>query len=113
MVPPASIVPPTASAACTMMWTRSRWRSSMIGPIGACDGHDPHQLDQFLVNATMAAETSSLQAAPESVQILRIPGTVDPGRYPKPRPFGGMDNPIDQTGFSDHFPIGMHVTETP
>jgi hypothetical protein len=59
--------------ASTMMWTRSRWRSSMIGPIGACDGQEPNQLDQFLVNATMAAETSSLQAAPESGQILRWP----------------------------------------
>ncbi len=45
------------------------------------------------------------------MQILRFPGTVDTGHYPKPRPFGGMGNPIDQTGFSDHFPIGMHVTE--
>jgi hypothetical protein len=31
----------------------------------------------------------------------------------KPRPVGDMRNPADQTGFSDHFPAGMHVTETP
>jgi endonuclease/exonuclease/phosphatase family metal-dependent hydrolase len=75
--------------------------------------NEPNQLDQFLVNATMASDTTPLQAAPASVQILRLPGTVDPGRYPKPRPFGGMGSPVDQTGFSDHFPIGMQITETP
>ncbi len=31
--------------------------------------------------------------------------------YPKPNPFGGMGKPIDENGFSDHFPIGVHVTE--
>jgi hypothetical protein len=90
----------------------------MWSAVGMPDGsfyltNEPDQLDQFLTNANMTRETSPLQAAPATVQILRFPGTVDPGRYPKSRPFGGMGNPVDQTGFSDHFPIGMHVTETP
>ena len=42
---------------------------------------------------------------------LKFPETVDAGDYPKPRPFGGMGKPIDQDGYSDHFPIGMRVTE--
>jgi hypothetical protein len=33
--------------------------------------NEPNQLDQFLVNANMAGETSPLQAAPEPVHILR------------------------------------------
>jgi hypothetical protein len=56
------------------------------------------QLDQVLVNANMAGQTSALQAVADSAAILRLPGTVDPGRYPKPRPFGGMGKPVDQTG---------------
>ena len=56
-------------------------------------------------------------ADPDAVLIVDETGDVkkgvqvDPGTYPKPRPFGGMGNPIDQNGFSDHFPIGMRVTE--
>jgi hypothetical protein len=26
-------------------------------------------------------------------------------------PFGGMGDPVNQAGFSDHFPIGMRVIE--
>lgn len=73
--------------------------------------NNPNLLDQFLVNVNMAREDSPLRADPDSVEILRFPGTVDPGTYPKPRPFGGMGNPVDESGFSDHFPIGMRVTE--
>jgi hypothetical protein len=36
---------------------------------------------------------------------------VDPGVYAKPIPFGGMGKPVNQNGFSDHFPITMTVTE--
>jgi len=46
-----------------------------------------------------------------TVAILRLPGTVAPGDYPKPRPFGGMGQPVDPQGFSDHFPIAMRVIE--
>lgn len=74
--------------------------------------NEPNQLDQFLINVNMARPDSPLRAEADTVEILHLPGTVDQGTYPKPRPFGGMGNPIDQTGFSDHFPIGMHVTET-
>jgi hypothetical protein len=36
---------------------------------------------------------------------------VDPGLYPKPIPFGGMGDPVNENGFSDHFPITMTVIE--
>jgi hypothetical protein len=40
-----------------------------------------------------------------------LPGTFSTGRYPRPKPFGGMGKPVDENGYSDHFPIGLHVTE--
>ena len=39
-----------------------------------------------------------------------FPGTFT-GKYKRPKPFGGMGKPVDEDGFSDHFPIGMQVTE--
>jgi hypothetical protein len=36
---------------------------------------------------------------------------VSPGAYPKPIPFGGMGKPLNQNGFSDHFPIAMTIAE--
>jgi hypothetical protein len=73
--------------------------------------NEPNLLDQFLVNATMARPDSPVRAEAGTVEILRFPGTVAVGAYPKPRPFGGMGKPVDEDGFSDHFPIGMQVTE--
>ena len=68
-------------------------------------------LDQFLVNKNMATQSSQLKADPTSVQILKLGGTVDGGAYKKPIPFGGMGKPVNQDGFSDHFPITMTVAE--
>jgi hypothetical protein len=45
------------------------------------------------------------------VELLRFPGTFGTGKYPRPKPFGGMGKPVDEDGFSDHFPIGIQVTE--
>lgn len=73
--------------------------------------NEPNLLDQFLVNRNLADETSPIRARSETVEILRFPGTSATGDYPKPVPFGGMGDPVDQDGFSDHFPIGMVVTE--
>ena len=89
----------------------------MWPPMGTPDGsfyfdNQPNQLDQFLVNTNMAEATSPLRAEPDTVQTLKFPETVDGGDYPKPRPFGGMGKPIDQDGYSDHFPIGMRVKPT-
>jgi hypothetical protein len=37
------------------------------------------------------------------VQIFKLAGMVNSGGYLKPIPFGGVDKPVDQNGFSDHF----------
>ncbi|ETT24124.1 hypothetical protein RAJCM14343_1484 [Rhodococcus aetherivorans] len=83
---------------------------------GAPDGsfyfnNEPNMLDQFLVNKNMVIDPAPMKADPASVQILKLPATIHPGTYRKPRPFGGMGKPIDRNGFSDHFPITMTVTE--
>jgi hypothetical protein len=36
------------------------------------------------------------------VQIFATPAMINPGLYPMPMPFGGMDRPINENGFSDH-----------
>ena len=72
--------------------------------------NEPNQLDQFLVNKNMARQDSPIKAKPDSVQILRFPGTFT-GKYKRPKAFGGMGKPVEEDGYSDHFPIGMQVTE--
>jgi hypothetical protein len=59
----------------------------------------------------MALQASPIRARAETAEILRFPGTFSKGKYPRPKPFGGMGKPIDEDGYSDHFPIGMKVTE--
>lgn len=73
--------------------------------------NEPNMLDQFLVNKNMATQDAVLRAEPGSVEILRFPGTSDDGTYPRPVPFGGMGKPVNEDGFSDHFPIGFQVVE--
>lgn len=58
----------------------------------------------------MARENDPIRAKADTVEILRFPGTFT-GEYKRPKPFGGMGKPVDEDGFSDHFPIGMQVTE--
>jgi hypothetical protein len=50
--------------------------------------------------------------APAVACSVWLPSTVMPGSiYPKPIPFGGMGKPVNQNGFSDHFPVSMAVAE--
>ena len=73
--------------------------------------NEPNLLDQFLVNKNMAIQAAPIRAQDDTVAILRFPGTVQHGEVPRPIPFGGMGKAVDENGFSDHFPIGMQVTE--
>jgi hypothetical protein len=73
--------------------------------------NQPNVLDQFLVNKNMATDDAALRANPATAQILKHPAMVDAGVYKKPIPFGGMGKPVNQDGFSDHFPITMTVTD--
>ncbi|MBB1245965.1 endonuclease/exonuclease/phosphatase [Streptomyces durbertensis] len=67
-------------------------------------------LDQFLVNKNMLTPRAHLRAEPGSVHIVTHPqGMVGTGRYPAPVLFGGMGKDVNQNGYSDHYPIAMHV----
>jgi predicted extracellular nuclease len=72
--------------------------------------NEPNLLDQILVNKNMAKQDSPIRAKPETVEILGFPETFT-GKYKRPKPFGGMGKPVDEDGFSDHFPVGVQVTE--
>jgi hypothetical protein len=80
------------------------------GPDGSFYFDQPNVLDQFLVSKNMAANDAPLKGNADSVKILRHPGAAA-GIYKKPVPFGGMGKPVNQNGFSDHFPITMTVTD--
>jgi endonuclease/exonuclease/phosphatase family metal-dependent hydrolase len=71
----------------------------------------PNVLDQFLANKNLVKQNVPLRVFPESLEIVRLPEMIDTGDYPKPIPFGGMGKPVNQNGFSDHFPIAVTVVE--
>jgi hypothetical protein len=68
-------------------------------------------LDQVLVNKNMARQTSPIRADPSTIEIVRFPPMVSGGTYPAPIPFGGMGKPVNEAGFSDHFPVALTVHE--
>jgi hypothetical protein len=92
------------------------WPVMGTGHVNEPDGtfyfdNEPNQLDQFLINKNMIIQTEPIRAQPDTVQILRFPGTSTNGDYPRPVPFGGMGKPVNENGFCDHFPIGFEVVE--
>jgi Endonuclease/Exonuclease/phosphatase family len=93
-----------------------RFWNLMWPAMGSPDGtfyydNQPNLLDQFLVNKNLTRQGSPIKAQADTVEIIRFPGTFSTGTYPRPKPFGGMGKPVDDNGYSDHFPIGAHVTE--
>lgn len=93
-----------------------RFWNLMWPAIGIPDGtyyydDQPNMFDQFLVNKNMANQDSPIRAEVNTVEILRFPGTYSTGKYAFPKPFGGMGKIVDENGYSDHFPIGMRITE--
>jgi predicted extracellular nuclease len=106
------------NARTPMLWNLT-WRlaDGAGGPTGQPEGtfyfnNEPNLLDQVLVNKNMATDAAPIRVLADTIEILRFPGTTDPGDYPKPVPFGGMGKPINESGFSDHFPLGIRITET-
>jgi hypothetical protein len=71
----------------------------------------PNGLDQFLANKNLLKASAPCEVVLDSVEIVRFPEMIDDGEYPKPIPFGGMGKPVNQNGFSDHFPIAVRVSE--
>lgn len=87
----------------------------MWSPLGTSEGtfyfdNQPNVLDQFLVNKNMAIQDMPIKVQADTVEIMHFEGTFT-GTYRRPKPFGGMGKPVDESGFSDHFPIGVQVTE--
>jgi hypothetical protein len=37
---------------------------------------------------------------------------IGTGTYPAPVPFGGMGKDVNENGYSDHYPITMHVSRS-
>lgn len=67
-------------------------------------------LDQFLVSKGLVIERADIRADLASVEVVRLPGAVATGRYPKPVRFD-RGKSINLNGFSDHFPISMVLHE--
>ena len=90
---------------------------NLMWPVaGAPDGsfwfdNQPNVLDQFLVNRNMATSDALIQVVPTTAKVLKPRAMVSTGAYKKPIPFGGMGSPVNEAGFSDHFPITVTVTE--
>ena len=73
--------------------------------------NQPNVLDQFLVNKNMATSDALIQVVPTTAKVLKPRAMVSTGVFKKPIPFGGMGSPVNEGGFSDHFPITVTVTE--
>lgn len=100
----------TSARTSPLLWNLM-WPAAGIPDGSFYFNNHPNVLDQFLVNKNMATADAALRANPSTAHILKPPAMVDPGTYKKPIPFGGMGKPINQDGFSDHFPITMTVTD--
>lgn len=71
----------------------------------------PNMLDQFLANENLLKTTTPVSVVPASVRINNFPEMVGTGVYPTPVIYGGMGKPVNQNGFSDHYPISVTVHE--
>ena len=72
--------------------------------------NQPNVLDQVLVNKNMSRGNGPMAVDPASVTIVAF-DDMTTGSFRKPRPFGGMGKPVDDDGFSDHFPVTLIVME--
>lgn len=70
----------------------------------------PNLLDQILINRNFLRETSLFSVKSGSVSIVHFPEAMS--HTGTPIPFGGMGKPVNQNGFSDHFPVEATVVET-
>jgi len=83
---------------------------SLMGKgVGTLYYDGPNLLDQFMVNKNWLKTTSAFKIVPDTVGIVKFPGMAD--RNEQPIPFGGMGKPVNQNGFSDHFPIEVGIRE--
>ncbi len=71
----------------------------------------PNVVDQFLANKNLVKANAPIRVVPDSIDVIRFPEMVSTGDYPQPVPFGGMGNPVNENGFSDHFPVAVELIE--
>ena len=85
------------------------WIDQMISIIGTSK---IDQLSSVIVGVNTATDSTCWACVRSKIpsSLTKLPSTVNV-LYPKPMPFGGMGKPVNQNGFSDHFPIAMTVTE--
>lgn len=102
----------------TRSTTAPRLWNLMWGVAGREEGtfyfeNQANVLDQVLVNKQMALQTGEIRVVPETVTVESgLPGLADTkSGTPKPIPFGGMGKPVNQDGYSDHFPISVRIVE--
>jgi len=100
---PATVVRGRNPYFLNMMW------SLMGHGLGTLYYDGPNLLDQFLVNKNWLKTTSAFKIVPDSVNIVKFPGMAD--RIGQPILFGGMGKPVNQNGYSDHFPIEISIRE--
>ncbi len=77
--------------------------------LGTLYYNGPNLLDQILINKNWLQPTSTFKVKPDSATIIKFPKMMD--KKGQPIPFGGMGKPVNQNGFSDHFPVEVVVTE--
>jgi hypothetical protein len=63
--------------------------------------NQPNMPDQVSANKNMAIGDAQIKVAPVTVQIFQLPAMVNLDVCPKPIPFGGMGEPVNQNEFSD------------
>ncbi|MFX1480894.1 MAG: endonuclease/exonuclease/phosphatase family protein, partial [Promethearchaeota archaeon] len=71
----------------------------------------PYTLDQILVSKNFLKDNKPFSFKADSVEIIQFKEMVT-GTYNVPRPFGRPSRKsLDRDGYSDHFPIGVLITE--
>lgn len=73
--------------------------------------HVLKMFDQLWVSCGFLQENAVFRVNEHSVTVIRFPEMLTRGLYPMPRRFGRPSAGLDLNGFSDHFPVGMVVTE--
>ncbi|HEX2696245.1 MAG TPA: endonuclease/exonuclease/phosphatase family protein, partial [Anaerolineales bacterium] len=77
--------------------------------LGTLYFNGPNLLDQFVVNKNFLKPDSVFKVKPDSANIVHFPEAMH--KDGTPIPFGGMGKPVNQNGFSDHFPVEVVLTE--
>lgn len=77
--------------------------------LGTLYFNGPNLLDQFLINKNWLQPASFFKVKTDSATIIKFPEMMN--KKGEPIPFGGMGKPVNQNGFSDHFPVEVVVNE--